>query len=98
MSTVLIVPVEGPLQVEASDLPIDVEALLRTMAEGAYVDFGMEGHPRMGFLLSEGPDVVNIYARSILAWLTGVHVVVTGPAVFSGLSDERLQALLARWA
>jgi hypothetical protein len=84
MTTVLLVPVEGPLRVVPS-APDQVEALLKQDTEGRYVDFGVV----------EGPQSVNMRARHILAELTGVHMVITGTAAFHSLPDERFQQLLA---
>jgi hypothetical protein len=79
-----------------------VEAALRdatSLADARFVDFGIKDQDeevgRIGFLLIEGPAAINLRARAILADLTGVHVVVTGTAAFSGLVDEQVQKILA---
>ena len=99
MTTVLLVPIQGPLRVVPTD---DVEALLAEYSQGRYVDFGVKDGDdeigRIAFQIMEGPTAINLRARAILADLTGVHMVVTGTAAFTGLPDTRLQDLLAGYS
>jgi hypothetical protein len=97
VSAILLVPVNGPFRVVNAE-PDGIEALLHSYAEGRYVDFGIRNGDseigRVGFLIYDGPQDINARARAMLADLTGVHMVITGTAAFSGLPDERFQELL----
>lgn len=99
MSTFLVVPLEGMLQVVTQPDGVDVNTLLTEIGQGRYVDFRLYDHDevigRIGFLVSDNPADVNHRARGILAELTGVHMVVTGPAVFTGLDADRLHKIIA---
>ena len=98
MSAVLLVPVEGPFRVVPVE-PDEIEALLAQDTAGRYVDFGVKDGDteigRVGFMVREGPQEVNLRARAMLVDLTGVHMVITGTAAFHSLPDKKFQRLLA---
>lgn len=97
MTTVLVVPPEGILEVLQSDKPINARAWLEDHGEGIYtsLDINIAGaqHGTVDFLVQEdGP--MNSRAREVLASLTGVHVVLTGNVAFTGLHPDTVMELV----
>lgn len=99
MTTVLLVPITGPLRIVPTDDASTIVALIA--GEGRFVDFGVKDGDdeigRVGFRVIEGPQSINMRARYILAQLTGVHMVVTGTAAFSDLPSEKIQRILTEY-
>jgi hypothetical protein len=89
----LIAPV-GLMEVIHTQKTIDVEATLRARgAVGdtiAHITFG-----NVTVMFCPDPEApLNTRAREALASTTGVHVVVTGPALFFGLDEEQVFSVI----
>lgn len=98
MHNAVIANVEGPLLIEQSPLPIDVEALLRSDGkEGRYVAFtikdGEEEAGRACFLVG-GDTRKNERARRLLTEITGVHMIMHGTVIFADLPEAAIKTMI----
>src|SRR5262245_36744516 len=95
----LIVPVTGVLEVLHSDDPLDPEATLRTRCDNCgpftTVRFALAfgGEARAGFFPVQ--PQTNHRARETLRILTGAHMVLTGPVIFTGVPHHTLGEAVA---
>lgn len=100
LGNVLVVPLGGPLRAYESEAPIDVVALLTEEygGRGTYVHFDLdvdgERTGRLAFFARnpedpQGRTEPNERARLALIMLMGVHMLITGPAAFIGLTPEK---------
>lgn len=96
----LMIPVEGLCEILHSDYPIDGPTFLRSHIakegiNGAHIStltfpILQDGEEECVLHFLRGPGMVsNPRARTALVQLTTVHMVITGPAIFVGLSPER---------
>lgn len=92
----ILIPMQGLPMVAHSEVPIDAEALLREHQEsGALVHFTLQVDEVVsGRLVFLADGLENVQAREFLARLTGVHMVITGPAVFLGVDPEQVATFI----
>lgn len=84
------------MEVLHSDLPIDAEAYVRTKANEdqkelrvLHFPIDVDGSRDCDLYFINDRIDPNSRAREVVSMLTGVHIVVTGPAVLLGLTGER---------
>jgi hypothetical protein len=94
---VLLIPVEGVIELLHSDLPINVEAVLKERSEGTYValDFEVDGEPggTVHFLTPDQGEP-NFRARQAMIWLCNVHIVLDGNVGFTNVAPELVAAMV----
>lgn len=102
----LYVPVEGMIEVMHSSYPIDGRRIIRLKAEEAGMDGAVATIPvdvdgdqdcELNFLAGrpDSPLAENVRARAILVHVTTLHMKITGPAIFVGLTHERVHDILS---
>jgi hypothetical protein len=104
----LMIPVEGLAEILHSEFPIDGPVYLRTHNAKAGINGGgisaltfpllRDGDEEATLHFMRGPGMeANMRARAAVARLTGVHIVITGPAILVGLSPERTVQAMRDW-
>lgn len=99
----LVIPVEGLFDVYHYYDDIDTDPdyakkVLGHRAEGTLISLNIvvagETGGKVAFLHDPtGP--VNSRAREALAHLTGVHMIFTGPVLFTGISEEKINEVVS---
>lgn len=96
---ILLIPPTGLLEVIHTDKQVDVEATLRARdGDGHYTSLVVEIDTDYKFTVdwmvnALGP--VNERARRAFAMLAGVHVVFTGPVMFTDVHPDRVYQVVA---
>lgn len=96
VSQMLVIPVDGPLEVHAGGADFDMEAVLSRDGEGRRVHLNILGsgmQSSIDFLIAADLGE-NQRAREALFLLNKVQMVVTGVAVLSGLEDDKFVEIL----
>lgn len=97
----LVVPVAGLLDVYHHDHDIDrdhITRILRRRGRGSMMSLGIVVEGKVGGtvnFLHEPTEPVNTRAREALAHLTGIHILLTGPVMFTGVPEEKIGEVVA---
>lgn len=101
----LLIPVEGLMEVwhiwgkegERINMP-DTKTMLQKHGEGAHMTLNLRSdgeHLTCMEMLYSDTGPVNPRARAALEALTGIHMVITGPVMFRGISEEKCTEITA---
>ena len=95
---ILVIPMEGRAELIHAIVPVDTQQLLSEYgADGSFVSlaFEVDNQPggRVSYMVQENGEE-NHRARRALAWLCDVHLVITGPAVFTDVDPALVTDLV----
>jgi hypothetical protein len=97
VTNVVMIPPDGLLEVWHSERPINARSWLEGHGTGKYVALNVivgEDQPgRVEYLIAD-EGVLNERARNVLARLTGVHVVLLGNVVLTGLHPDTIMEVI----
>jgi hypothetical protein len=92
----LLIPTTGDLELLHTDN--SAQAILALYEGGTPVtlDFTVDGEPggTVTFAVSNPHTETNPRAREALVWLTGVHLVIDGTAILTGVSPDLVAELV----
>jgi len=88
----LLIPVEGDLELFESARPsrLVMEDLVNPNIAVLTLDFMVDDEPggTVTFAVTDPLDNFNQRGRAALVWLTGAHVVMTGPVLFTDVKPD----------
>ena len=95
--SLLLIPMEGDLELFNSDLPINVEATLLERSEGVAIHLDMyiddESNGSLHFLIKPN-DERNYRAERGVTFMTGMHIELTGNVAMLNAQPALVDALV----
>lgn len=93
---ILLIPIAGLIEVFHTEKQVDAEGTLRLRgAEGEFVSLSIENSPGTVHWFVNPVGQVNPRAREAFTMIMGVHLIFTGPVLFTDVDAEKVYEIVA---